>query len=132
MYLSTDYNDPLQMVLDPPISHNTGTTQSDIEGRTYLYCSKYDNGAGPGSPPVKRQSESPTPPQDIPIGGPCPDYELQCIGPKQGTLCNGSDATCGSVSGAMDGVCDACPLRGGVTTEDEMFIALGAYYLPNP
>ena len=29
-----------------------------------------------------------------------------------------------------DGECDACPLRGGVTTEDEMFILIGAYFTP--
>jgi hypothetical protein len=27
-------------------------------------------------------------------------------------------------------LCDACPLRGGVTTDDEMFILLGQYYCP--
>ena len=30
------------------------------------------------------------------------------------------------------GVCDACPVRGGVTTEDEMFILTGSYYVPEP
>jgi hypothetical protein len=27
-------------------------------------------------------------------------------------------------------LCDACPLRGGVTTDDEMFVLLGIYYVP--
>ncbi len=31
---------------------------------------------------------------------------------------------------AAAGDCDACPVLAGVTTEDEMFILLGAYYLP--
>lgn len=34
----------------------------------------------------------------------------------QGMICNG-------------GVCDACPVWGGVTTEEEMFGVLGAYYV---
>jgi len=29
-----------------------------------------------------------------------------------------------------DGACDACPVNGGTTTEDEMFILLGDYYIP--
>ncbi len=32
-------------------------------------------------------------------------------------------------AGDLAGICDACPLRGGVTTEDEMFILLGAFYI---
>ena len=37
-------------------------------------------------------------------------------------LCGGDDAMCGQ------GVCDACPLKGGITTEDEMFAILGSWY----
>jgi len=28
-------------------------------------------------------------------------------------------------------LCDACPLTGGVTTEDEMFVLLGLFYIAN-
>jgi hypothetical protein len=38
------------------------------------------------------------------------------------------DRKCDSAPGANDGICDACPLAGGVTTADEMFIPLGNYY----
>ncbi len=31
---------------------------------------------------------------------------------------------------SIDGSCDACPLKGGVTTEDEMFILMGSFYVP--
>ena len=31
-----------------------------------------------------------------------------------------------------DGVCDACTVMGGFTTEDEMFIVTGNYYVPEP
>ena len=49
-------------------------------------------------------------------------------------LCNGTDdhATCDSSPGAGDGLCDACTVNGGVTTEDEMFLILGAYYMETP
>ena len=40
--------------------------------------------------------------------------------------CGGSDAVCGA-----GGVCDACPVHGGVTTADEMFILLGSFYVPD-
>jgi len=127
MYVSTDYADPLQLEFDPPISHSGGLSVAD---RTYLYCANYDNGSTPGSPPIKRQSTSVSPPLGLPFGGPCPDAELQCIGPNEGTPCFGDDALCDSAPAAGDGDCDACPVRGGVTTTDEMFILLGDYFIP--
>jgi hypothetical protein len=129
IYLSTEYTDPLQLTFDPPITHGTGSSAAALAARTYLYCSVYDNGAG-GGPAVKRQSTSPTPPGGLPFGGPCIDGQLQCIGPKQGTLCGGIASLCDSFPSAGDGDCDACPLKGGVTTEDEMFILLGNYFIP--
>jgi len=128
LYLSTEYNDPLQLDFDPPILHGSGTSAADIAARTYLYCSLYDNGVGTGSPEVKRQSTSPVPP--LPFGGPCNSNQTQCIGPNQGSMCFGLDSSCDSSPGAGDGDCDACPLTGGLTSEDEMFILIGSYYLP--
>ncbi len=49
-------------------------------------------------------------------------------GPYKGVLCGGNDAFCDSTPGAGDGLCDACPVHGGVTTEDEMFVLLGSYF----
>jgi len=45
----------------------------------------------------------------------------------QGLACGGDDSACGA-----DGTCDACPLYGGVTTDDEMFIPLGSYFVAEP
>jgi hypothetical protein len=42
-----------------------------------------------------------------------------------GAPCNGSDAQCDSAPGNGS---DACPVFFGTTTEDEMFILLGAYF----
>jgi len=124
-YVSTVYNDPVQMPIDPPIPYDS----ADPAERTFLYCSLYDNGSTPDSPPVKRRSTSPVPP--LPIGGPCSEDEVACFneGPNRGILCGGDDAVCDTTPGSGDGVCDACPLRGGFTTEDEMFILLGNYYV---
>jgi hypothetical protein len=41
--------------------------------------------------------------------------------------CGGDDSVCGE-----GGMCDACPLLGGVTTDDEMFLPLGSYYVAEP
>jgi hypothetical protein len=57
------------------------------------------------------------------------DLGISCLsGPKKGQACAGDHRACDSAPGANDGVCDACPLFGGVTTEDEMFILLGSYF----
>jgi outer membrane protein assembly factor BamB len=135
MYFSTEYADPVQLQIDPPILHS----DADVESRSYLYCSVYDNGdeldnAGRQLYPVKQQSTSPEPPLvfNLPLGpgGPCPNAHVECLdGPKKGELCGGDDSFCDSSLGAGDGLCDACPVRGGVTTEDEMLILLGDYYI---
>jgi cysteine-rich repeat protein len=144
LYFSSDYSDPLQLDFDPPLAFDDPA----VENRTFLFCSLYDNGSGPGSPPVKRRSTSPYPP-DIPglapgtllnalgLGGPCPVSVTTCAdGPNKGMVC-GSGPKIDDVDHAVCGdpalqLCDACPERGGVTTSDEMFILLGSYYVPTP
>jgi hypothetical protein len=116
IYLSTQYNDPVKLVYaDPWVLSSPNAAE-----RTFKYCALYDNGkTDPAT--VKRRSQSPF----TFVGGPCAVAETRCIGdPNQGLLCHGNDGACAG------GSCDACPLRGGVTTEDEMFILLGAYYVP--
>jgi len=96
---------------------------------------------------VKKNSESPIPPSfgTLAPGGPClvpgsnafsRDNGIACVNEaKRGQPCEADgagfqpdDRKCDSAPGANDGICDACPLRGGVTTGDEMFIPLGSYY----
>jgi cysteine-rich repeat protein len=156
LYFSTEYTDPVLLEPDPPMLLGTS-----IQDRTFLYCSEYDNGSTPQSPPVKRQSTSPSsPPFDaggglmLDIGGPCPDVTtlypssgqfagafgtragVTCIdGPRQGDPCGlqPDPATfCETGPGFADGECDACEVFGGFTTEDEMFILLGTYFIPEP
>ena len=116
VYNSTDYSDPEQVVFDPPV-HYSGNTNN----RRFRFCSLYDNGSAPGSPPIKQASN--------PVGSGCSVGSRQCLGgATPGADCNGNDSVCDSFPGAGDGVCDACPVTGGFTTEDEMFIMLGLYY----
>jgi len=123
--VTTEYTDPMVTRFDPPVALD-GTVPAS---RTYRYCALYDNGAS-NPAAVKRKSTSPEPPFFLAPGGPCSTSEVACMaGPRKGQLCFDDDRQCDSAPAANDGVCDACPVRGGVTTEDEMFILLGAYYL---
>jgi len=126
IYYSTEYTDPVQLNFAPPKLYDS----ADPNERTFLYCSVYDNGSSVTSPAVKQQSTSPTAPGGLGgfvSGGPCDNSTVSCLGgANAGTLCNGNDNVCDS------GVCDACPVRGGVTTEDEMFILIGTYFVPEP
>ena len=128
IFTTTDYSDPTVLYFDPPLEFDG----DDPSSRTFKFCSVYDNGAT-FPQDVKRQSASPPPPPplrpEFGFGGPCPDSETTCLaGPKRGQKCGGDDRACDSAAGANDGQCDACPLWGGVTTEDEMFILLGLFY----
>lgn len=117
-YSSVLYNDPLTITYDEPLVFDS----SDPAERTFKFCGLFDNGFHyPAS--VKRNSLS--------VGSKCSPAIRACIGgDKQGEVCDGDDSFCDSSPGAGDGVCDACPVWGGVTTEDEMFILLGSYYVP--
>jgi hypothetical protein len=94
----------------------------DDASRRVKYCATYDNGfTDPAD--VKRRSTAPA-------GAiTCNDATVACLaGPRRGQVCGGDDAACDSTPGAGDGLCDACPLRGWVTADDEMFALLGSYY----
>ena len=125
-YESRLYDDPLYTYYDPPNSY----ASADEAERTLKACAVYDNGAD--NPfEVKRESTKPNTPScnDLFFGycG-CPATDRVCFGgEKQGDPCGGDDAVCGDA-----GTCDACPLRGGVTTDDEMFIPLGSYFVAEP
>ena len=133
LYYSPSYTDPLELTFEPPVFLDS----ADPADRSYLYCAIYDNGSTIDSPPVKRQSTSPLSDGGLPpniAGGPCPDETVACLneGSTQGMLCGGVDAACDN-PGQTDGVCDACPVIGGVTTEDEMLAIFTDFFLaPEP
>ncbi len=139
--VTTQYNDPTQLRFDPPLALD----DPDPAQRTFKFCALYDNGYSDPNE-VKKNSQSPAPPSvgtfgGGVVGGPCLvpgsyDKGIVCLNEaKRGQECatpgpvfQADDRKCDSAPGANDGLCDACPLRGGVTTGDEMFIPLGSYY----
>ncbi len=127
LYESTIYNDPVDLQIDPPLEFDS----PDPAQRTLHYCSLYNNGvAEDGSPDVElvtRASRVPTSAQQT-LGRCRP---TACVAGKIGSACGGSsdDAACDSSPGAGDGDCDACRITGGESTENEMFILLGQYFM---
>jgi len=139
-YVSFDYEDPLYQRFA-----GDGILEFDSEDereRTFRYCALWENGA---TNPAEVRLNSNQPDAETcdfvgtfaPIANNngfnlfacgCNEDQRSCFGgPNQGMLCGGDDSVCGE-----GGVCDACPLGGGVTTEEEMFILLGAYYVESP
>lgn len=129
MYLSRLYNDPVYEYYDPPLRYD----EADPSSRTFKTCAVYDNGAD-APMEVKRNSAAPNSATcttfvgQFVAGCGCAEEHRVCLGgTEQGTACEGDDGVC---SGG--GMCDACPLIGGITTDDEMFIPLGSYYVEPP
>ena len=139
-YISFDYADPLyQRFRDDDI---LAFDSADPAERTFRYCAVWDNGETEPTE-VRRESKKPDAETCVfldtfaPIAEQrgfsfatcgCEPEDRACLGgPNEGMSCNGDDAVCGE-----GGVCDACPLGGGVTTEEEMFILLGSYYVQTP
>ena len=128
-YVSTVYNDPVLIRPEDP-----EIFRGDENDRSVTFCALYDNGFVDPSE-VKRKSTSPPAPVSFPgIGGPC-ETPTHCAEGNVGAACTGRgeaarNRSCDMPAGAGNGFCDACPLRGGVTTEDEMFILLGRLFVP--
>lgn len=124
-YESRLYDDPVYSYYDPPKAYAGGAAAD----RTFKACAVYDNGAD-NPLEVKRESTKPnTPACGFPLAScGCDAEDRVCFGgDSQGEPCDGDDSVCGEA-----GLCDACPLLGGVTTDDEMFIPLGSYYVDAP
>ena len=127
IYESFKYSDPTQRY-DPPLAFDS----PDPKERTVRYCGLYNNGVKPdGSPDVElvtRLSRIP-PSATETVGGTC--TPVACVAGKVGAACNGADdeASCDSSPGAGDGDCDACPITGGESTQNEMFVLFGAQYI---
>jgi hypothetical protein len=130
-YVNLLYNDPLMLRFDPPLAFSSASSDE----RAVTYCALYDNGLTDPTR-VKRRSTSPLPPQPGDPGGPCMQA-THCAEGRVGAECEGTeesarDQSCDAAPGAGDGFCDACPLRGGATTDDEMCILWGEYYVSVP
>lgn len=125
-YESRLYDDPITMEFDPAMDPLDGVGEAS---RTFKACAVFDNGADDPAQ-VKRDSKSfeiATCDEAFAQCG-CAPSERHCLGgPNQGKRCNGDDSVCGA-----GGLCDACPLLGGSTTDDEMFLPFGVYYIEAP
>ncbi|MGB5523281.1 MAG: hypothetical protein WBM96_12010, partial [Polyangiales bacterium] len=139
-YVSFDYADPLYQRFngDDVLRFDS----PNAEDRTFVYCSVWDNGESNPSE-VRRESTKPDAEtcdfvDDFALVANlagiglntcgCEPEDRSCFGgPNEGMPCNGDGSVCGA-----GGVCDACPVGGGVTTEEEMFILLGSYFVETP
>ena len=127
IYESFIYSDPTTQGFRPPLAFDS----ADPAARTVTYCATYNNGVGAGGAPdpttVRRYSRTPQ------NAAPC--KPTACTDGLVGAPCTGPDdhAACDSVPGAGDGMCDACAITAGVSTQDEMFvIAYWAYTVAVP
>lgn len=120
IYTTLSYADPWVLSYDPPRQ----LFQEAPGERTFTYCALYDNGfTNPDE--VKRVSTSPARSRCV---------ATHCAEGAVGRECSGSteaerDASCDSSAGAGDGFCDACAAGSGLTSDDEMFVLLGAFYM---
>lgn len=123
IYESLSYSDPLYKEYDPGIAFNGAT---DAE-RTLHYCALFNNGVAPDGSPDR---ETVTRYSRLPDRTQC--WPTACVYGKLGAPCNGpfDHATCDSSIGAGDGYCDACPITSGPTTENEMFVIMPYYVMP--
>jgi hypothetical protein len=121
------YNDPNKQIFEPPLAFDS----PDPTERTIKYCGTYNNGVAPdGSPDpeaVTRASRVPASARAT-IGACQP---VACAAGAIGAPCGGTgdDRACDSSPGANDGLCDACRITGGESTENEMFILIGQAYI---
>jgi hypothetical protein len=137
IYENLDFADPVIRNYDPPLEFDSPV---DAE-RTVEYCAIFNNGCprtfeelgvpclAPGQPDtelVTRASRVPTSAEQS-IGRCKP---VACVEPveKIGAACE-DNADCDSSEGAGDGLCDACPITGGESTQNEMFVLFGAHYV---
>jgi hypothetical protein len=114
LYTSLTYGDPLVLSFDPALRI---ASDAAVGARTLTYCSLYDNGFTDPST-VKRSSRVP------PNASGC--YPTHCAEGAVGRPCT-ADAQCDTVSGAGDGMCDACTVTFGISTDDEMFVLIGSF-----
>ena len=128
IYENFSYTDPVQGRWEPALAFDS----PDPVMRTLHYCGTYENGLKPdGSPDpetVTRLSKLRKATGGL-FGGDC--KPVACTAGRVGDACDGEndDATCDSSPGKGDGECDACPITGGESTENEMFNLFGLYYV---
>jgi hypothetical protein len=127
LYENFVYNDPVKQYFDPPLAFDS----PEPAERTITFCGTWNNGvAEDGSPdPETVTRASRVPASALATIGAC--KPIACAAGNVGAPCAGKDddASCDSSPGAGDGLCDACRITGGESTENEMFILIGSTYI---
>ena len=130
LYVNYSYEDPLYLYFDTPLEFDS----VDPEERTIKMCAVFDNGGEDESTLYRNSKASQSSLcESNPLGfgkfiTSCGCDSRSCVGgPTPGAACGTDDAVCGE-----GGVCDACSVKGGLTTNDEMFVLLGSYYVQPP
>lgn len=120
IYETFDYSDPAYTHFEPWLKFSG----SDEASRTLEYCATFNNGLTKDDKPdlslVTRASKMPERSSCVPIA---------CVAGKVTAACT-TDSDCDSTPGKGDGDCDACVIKGGPTTENEMFALLPWYVFP--
>ncbi len=120
LYDNPFWDDPVEVKYDPARLFDS----PDVADRTLTYCAVYNNGVAPdgsfdvGS--VTRLSRKPARSTCKPVA---------CAEGRVGEPCAGKDddVTCDTSPAAGDGMCDACAITGGQTSDDEMFVMSGTW-----
>jgi hypothetical protein len=134
IYDNYSYSDPVIQAYDPPLAFDSPRGRE----RTVRYCATYNNGIGADGGPdldlVTRASRVPIVAQQF-IGKCDP---VACVAGKVPEMTPGGeivstpctvDSDCDTSEGAGDGWCDACNITGGESTENEMFVLFGGFYV---
>jgi hypothetical protein len=132
IYRNEVYNDPPNKRFEPRLVFDS----ADPRDRTLRHCVIYNNGVNDdGSPNVETVTRYSRLPQSVFLPGvPGRCSPTACVNDGAvGRPCSGlgDDATCDTEIGG-DGWCDACPITGGESTMNEMFLPLGRYVIITP
>lgn len=124
IYESTTYSDPTKQRFSPPLEFDSAASRE----RRIRYCAVFNNGVdAAGNPdPEEVTRASRIPAGAVANGSGC--EPIACVAGRVGEPCQ-TDDDCHSRPGASDGWCDACAIKGGISTENEMFILLGQQYI---
>jgi hypothetical protein len=121
IYESFDYNDPAYKRFEPWAKFES----PDPAARTLEFCATFSNGLKPdGSADIDLVTRASRMPERA---GKC--TPVACVRGKVMAACQ-NDRECDSAPGANDGSCDACAIKAGQTTENEMFVLLPWYVMP--